>query len=554
MNNSSENGIEKDNQNFDTEENMQEKTEDVSPAETAELSENDLAAESVEEEVVTKEAIKVPTDETVETRAVKTAAASRQTEGMGTATKFLVLIGVLIALGAGLVFWKSKAGESHAAVEHISKEEIEMILQDVNPMMLRQIASNPGAKKELADNVRELFAIANQAKKEGLAADIDVKRELENIDLEILATGYDKAMNKDKGPMPPFGFISEERMNQFWAGADYQPGFWDKIGFGSNPAEAREKEFEKFLDAKIKMFKENSPEGKAPEITEEQRKQAREYFAKTRIYAAEAESKKGAADSGLPADFFQKVELQSKLQKAQFLARLYSQKVLAKKLEVTDEEVQKYIEEHPELGSKEEKRTKAEEILNRAKAGEDFAKLASEYSEDPGSKDKGGLYEDITEGAFVPEFEKAVFSLEKGQIYPELVESSFGYHIIKAEDFGENAGTDGQKKRTFDARHILISTMFKDPENPMGRDMPVKDYVEQKLQKEKQEKVLEEIKKNNPVEVAENFEVTVPPMPEQPEFPGMMPGMEDEPGAEVDAPKKDAPKSKETKPAAPKKK
>lgn len=493
------------------------------------------------------------TTEPTSNRPAARSAAASGSGGMGTATKFLVLIGVLIALGAGLVFWKTQVGNSHAAVENISKEEMELILQDVNPMMLRQLAQNPGAKKELADNVRELFAIASQAEKEGMTADIDVKRELKNFETEILASNYDKAINKDKGPMPPFGFISEERMNQFWAGADYQPSFWDKIGLGSNPAEAREKEFEQFLESKIKIFKENSPEGNVPEITEEQRKQAREYFAKTRIYAAEAEAKRGVADNGLPADFFQKVELQNKLQKAQFLARLYSQKNLAKKLEVTDEEVEKYIADHPELGSKEEKRAQAEELLNRIKAGEDFAKLASEYSDDPGSKDKGGLYEGITEGAFVPEFEKAVFSLQPGQVFPELVESNFGYHIIKSEKFGENAGPDGQTKRTFDARHILISTMFKDPANPMGRDMPVKDYVKQKLQKEKEEKILEEIKKNNPVEVAENFEVTVPPMPEQPEFPGMMP-MDEGPGAEVDAPKKEAPKGKETKPAAPQKK
>ena len=550
MNNNSENGIEKDNENFDTEENMQEKTGDVSQAETAELAENDST--SVEEEVLTKETIKVPKDEDYKTSAAKTAAAS--STGMGTLPKFLVLIGVLIAVGAGLVFWKSKVGTHHAAVASVSKEEMEMILQDANPMMLRQIAQNPGAKKELADNVRELFAIAGQAEKEGMTADIDVKRVLENIELATLATNYDKAINKDKGPMPQFGFISEERMNQFWAGADYQPGFWDKIGLGSNPSEAREQEFQKSLESQINIFKETNPGGNMPEITEEQKKQAKEFFAKTRIYAAEAESKKGTADSGLPADFFQKAELQNKLQRAQFLARIYSQRVLGKKLEVTDEDVKKYIAEHPELGSKEEKRAKAQEILNRVKAGEDFAKLAAEFSEDPGSKDKGGLYEGISEGAFVPEFEKAVFSLQPGQIYPELVESNFGFHIIKSEKFGENAAADGQKKRTFDARHILISTMFKDPENPMGRDMPVEDYVKQKLQKEKEEKILEEIKKNNPVEVAEDFEVTVPPMPEQPEFPGMMPGMEEEPGAEVDTPKRDAPKGKDTKPAPPKKK
>lgn len=76
---------------------------------------------------------------------------------------------------------------------------------------------------------------------------------------------------------------------------------------------------------------------------------------------------------------------------------------------------------------------KAESVLKRVKNGEDFAKLAGEYSEDPGSKDNGGLYEDITSGSFVSEYENAVLSLKDGEVYPELVKSSHGYHIIKLE-------------------------------------------------------------------------------------------------------------------------
>ena len=78
-------------------------------------------------------------------------------------------------------------------------------------------------------------------------------------------------------------------------------------------------------------------------------------------------------------------------------------------------------------------RKKAEAVLKRVKAGEDFAKLAGEYSEDPGSKDNGGFYENIACGKFVEEYEDAVFSVKVGEIYPELVKTSYGYHIIKLE-------------------------------------------------------------------------------------------------------------------------
>ena len=78
-------------------------------------------------------------------------------------------------------------------------------------------------------------------------------------------------------------------------------------------------------------------------------------------------------------------------------------------------------------------KTKAQDVLNRIKNGEDFAKLAGEYSEDPGSKDNGGLYENIERGSFVGEYESAVLSINAGEVYPELVKSAHGYHIIKSE-------------------------------------------------------------------------------------------------------------------------
>ena len=74
--------------------------------------------------------------------------------------------------------------------------------------------------------------------------------------------------------------------------------------------------------------------------------------------------------------------------------------------------------------------TKIEGILARAKAGEDFAELAKLYSEDPGSKDNGGLYEDFGRGQMVKPFEDASFSVPVGEI-SGVVETAYGYHIIK---------------------------------------------------------------------------------------------------------------------------
>ncbi len=75
-------------------------------------------------------------------------------------------------------------------------------------------------------------------------------------------------------------------------------------------------------------------------------------------------------------------------------------------------------------------RKKMEGILARAKKGEDFAKLAKEYSEDPGSKDKGGLYKDFGRGRMVKPFEDAAFNTPVGQI-SDIIQTRYGYHILK---------------------------------------------------------------------------------------------------------------------------
>lgn len=81
------------------------------------------------------------------------------------------------------------------------------------------------------------------------------------------------------------------------------------------------------------------------------------------------------------------------------------------------------------------KRKQIESILKRARAGEDFAALVKQYSEDPGSKEQGGEYTFARASAdpyhaMVPEFEAAAFSLANNQI-SDIVTTTYGYHIIK---------------------------------------------------------------------------------------------------------------------------
>jgi len=449
--------------------------------------------------------------------------------------KGVAVIAVILAIGAGLVFWKAKVG-GHGSenLTRLTKEDMTALLADANPMQLQQMSTNPEAKKKIAENIRQLLAVASQARKEGLANDPNVKLELESTRSIVTASLYDKHINKDKGQMPPFGFITEEQVQQFW---------------GENTAR-RETEFQQFLDSKIALAKETGRFPEDKKLTEDEIKQAKDDYAKIKIYEAEANAKKNE----LGEEFKRNLELQIKLQQAQFLASRYANKTLVEKVKVTDDDVKKYIAEHPEY-STEEKRKSAEQILSRVKAGEDFAKLADEFSQDPGTKGKGGLYEGVTKGKMVPEFEAAALAQQPGGIAENLVETPYGYHIIKLEKKGEGKDPSGQPAETYDVRHILITTTMKDPNNPMGREMPINETVKGILEEEKQKKVLDEIVANNPVEVPEDFEIPKPSeedmkqmqqqmMQQQQQMPMQMPeGMEDIPTDAKPQPKP-APKKK----------
>ncbi len=432
------------------------------------------------------------------------------------------MVVVILAIGVGLVVWKKKVGgQANESFNQISRPEVEMLLGDVaktNPAVLKRFADDPDMKKQQLDNLKQLLAFASQAQKDGLTNDPTNKQELENIQAEITAVNYDRDMNKDKGPMPPFGFITEDMTKEYW-GQDSSPkpaqgvfsSLMEKVGLGT-PADARthDAEFQDFLNTKIALLKSGNPEMKDREISEEEKTQARDIFAKIRIYYNEYQTKLAAGQ--ISKELSDRVALQVKLQKAQFLAKIYSETV-ADKLKVTDEDVDKYIADHPEY-SPAQKRVKAQEILDRAKGGEDFAKLADENTQDPGNKDpktgemQGGSYKDVPKGKMMAAFEQAALALQDGQVSPELVETDYGFHIIKLErKLGKKEGATGE---TYDVRHILISTGMKDadkPGQPPAREMPAKDYVRNKLETEKEKTMLDQIVAANNVQVPDDFTV-----------------------------------------------
>ena len=177
-----------------------------------------------------------------------------------------------------------------------------------------------------------------------------------------------------------------------------------------------------------------------------------------------------------------------------------------KNLKISDEEMKKYYEEHKadyykdevkashilistvddngkELSEakKKEAKKKAEEVLKKAKSGEEFSELAKEYSDDSGSAANGGDLGYFTKGKMVQPFEEAAFSLKSGEI-SGLVESEYGYHIIKVYDKID-------KQLTFDeVKDEIKKTLTED------KYMESIEAITKKAKVEKNESVIKKVK------------------------------------------------------------
>jgi parvulin-like peptidyl-prolyl isomerase len=368
----------------------------------------------------------------------------------------------------------------------ITKEDIEALLKDANPMLVRRLAENPDLKKVQLENLRQLVAMTLQALKEKDFVDDGIIAELDDIQVETIARVYDARINKGK---KPFSAVGQDRIDAFYA----------------DPA--NQTRFSRYIKSKTDQAKKDGRLPADQPISEKLIQEAKDIFARVSIYEKEAAEK--AADLG--ADYQRKADFTVRLQQSQYLSGIYSKAVVVEKLKVTDADIDAYLNEHPDLVAA--KKARANEILLMARSGKDFAALANEFTEDPGNKDaegrpQGGIYKDVTKGKMVAQFEQAALALEPGQI-SGLVETDYGYHILKLEKKGMGKDFGGKLVETYDVRHILIATTTPNTDNPRGRPVAVKEMVRSKLETERENRVMGELVGNNPVDLVEDFEVPV---------------------------------------------
>ncbi len=383
-----------------------------------------------------------------------------------------VAIVLIAAMAITLIVMKRGSSASGSAYESadsspaiktlkLSAHDMEIFFQEfLPPQAQQQIASDPERKKELIKEVKQFFAVAEKAEADGYAERPEVRSQISLHTENFLYASY-KEKHADMK-------VSDEEINAYHK--DHPTAFDDFLK--ANP----------MFEAQMQ-----GPQG------EQTREQFKKDFATLKLVADRARNEK------LQQDDVTRMRLL--FERGKVLREAYL-KDLEKSLDdqLKQENLDQYYEAHKsdfeevrarhilirlQPGDNEdEKRKKAESTLARIRKGEDFAKVAKEVSEDPGSNDKGGDLDYVMKGTLVPEFEQAMLALKPGEV-SDVVKTQFGFHIIKVED-----------------RRIKPAP---------STDENSRQQVIEAIKEERFQKSVEEIAAASNIEIAEDFNTTPKP-------------------------------------------
>jgi parvulin-like peptidyl-prolyl isomerase len=364
----------------------------------------------------------------------------------------------------------ARASASSARVGvNLTPQDMSLVIAGLGlpPDVRAQLAASAEERKNFARDIRQMLAVAEEARAAGYAARPELKLQMSLQRSFTIAQAYFKKRERE-GAAGPEQVVTSAEIDALLK----EPG--------------QEAQFALFLED----YQKNGPNRGAP-ITEAQRPPLRQHWGRVMV----AERKGVAAGLDRPRE----TQLALMLQQARLLAGAYSV-TLKPRFAPTEAEVDAYIARHPELNTA-LIRKKAEDVLRRAKAGEDFVALAKEFSEEPGAKESGGDLGWFGRGRMVKPFEDAAFALKAGEI-GGVVETQFGFHIIKVEE--RRMTSLAEPVEQVRARHILIGY------NAAARSAPTKsprERAREAVEEEKANRLYEEIAVRRRVRVAEDFPV-----------------------------------------------
>lgn len=379
---------------------------------------------------------------------------------MNQSAKVVTVIIVLLLLAIGGL-WVQLAS-SRIEPAKLSSSDVELLVtQLVSPQRQRDLADSADKRAEFIKELKTVFAVAQAARKEGYLDRNEISSQIKVLFDQEMYAAYNKKHADAEA--------SDAEIAEYYK---------------QNPGA-----FERFLA--------NNPRFQAPGAD---REALRRDYGQLRVLSDRAVSE------GLDKADDTRVRVQFKT--AQYLFSEY-QRDLKKKTDaaVTDEEIKQYYRDHQEEFEEvrarhiliataatepsdqsspkpsvtiDEARKIAQGLRDRIMRGEDFAKVAEERSDDPGSKVKGGDLGYFLKGQMTPPFEAVAFSLPVGQV-SELVETEFGIHIIKVE---------GRRTSNLDSK--------------------TQQTIGNKLKQERLIKMLERVAANEEVDVPNNFNITAP--------------------------------------------
>jgi parvulin-like peptidyl-prolyl isomerase len=410
-------------------------------------------------------------------------------------TKALIAVLVAVLASVGLIVWQARHNKAYAALTTLTPDDMSLITESCWPAGRARLASSPEERKKMADQLRELLALAHEAREKGVADRPEVKRQLDVMKMLVVAQMYMKKQ-RDANAKPE----------------DYRPKQDEIDAFLKDPKNVQQ------ADQYLEDVKKSGMVPEGQEITDEVKEQFRQQWAPMALLAQKGRT------AGVESE--RATQLQAQFQQALVLSRVYSAE-LAKKLEPTDQEINDYFAAHPELDPK-ATRAKAEDVLKRARAGEDFEKLAKEFSEEPGAKESGGdlpWFGRAVEGEqrspdkfrVVKPFEDASFALKDNEI-SDIVETPFGFHIIQRLGTRTQPGEGGaQPEEQVHVRHILFKPSSpSSAANPFAAPKSPRDTAKEAIIEEKTKKEVAEITKRAKISVPEDFPVKAPETPQLP--------------------------------------